>query len=207
MIRASQNFSRRGYICACSPFPVCSTFDVFITRFLNRIEAAVPAGKLIHAILDNYAAHQASQSPRLARPAPALDVSLHANLLLLAECCRRLFCHADPAAIAALRLPFARRPASGDQPLSRRAQPQNKTLHLDRPPRSDYRKGHTWVPTDRITLPGWLETGQCGRPSAIADAVIDLSDYAVEVGLRRSGEFWIMARSSDKGFVYLGKQT
>ena len=27
-------------------------------RFLNRIEAAVPAGKLIHAILDNYAFHK-----------------------------------------------------------------------------------------------------------------------------------------------------
>jgi len=27
-------------------------------RFLNRIEAAVPAGKLIHAILDNSAAHK-----------------------------------------------------------------------------------------------------------------------------------------------------
>jgi hypothetical protein len=26
-------------------------------RFLNRIEAVVPAGKLVHAILDNYAAH------------------------------------------------------------------------------------------------------------------------------------------------------
>ena len=27
-------------------------------RFLNRIEPAVPAGKLIHVILDNYAAHK-----------------------------------------------------------------------------------------------------------------------------------------------------
>src|SRR4029078_4591566 len=27
-------------------------------RFLNRVEAAVPAGKLVHAILDNDAAHQ-----------------------------------------------------------------------------------------------------------------------------------------------------
>ena len=27
-------------------------------RFLNRIEAAVPAGKLIHAILHNYAVHK-----------------------------------------------------------------------------------------------------------------------------------------------------
>ena len=31
-------------------------------RFLNRIEAAVPAGKLIHAILDNYAAHKHPKS-------------------------------------------------------------------------------------------------------------------------------------------------
>ena len=30
-------------------------------RFLNRVEAAVPAGKLIHAILDNYAAHKHSK--------------------------------------------------------------------------------------------------------------------------------------------------
>jgi transposase len=28
------------------------------SRFLNRVEATVPAGKLIHAILDNYAAHK-----------------------------------------------------------------------------------------------------------------------------------------------------
>ena len=27
-------------------------------RFLNAVEAAVPAGKLIHAIMDNYAAHK-----------------------------------------------------------------------------------------------------------------------------------------------------
>ncbi len=29
-----------------------------LIRFLNRIEATVPAGKLIHAILDNYGAHK-----------------------------------------------------------------------------------------------------------------------------------------------------
>src|SRR3954471_3132782 len=27
-------------------------------RFLNRVEAAVPPGKLVHAILDNYATHK-----------------------------------------------------------------------------------------------------------------------------------------------------
>jgi hypothetical protein len=54
-------------------------------RFLNAVERAVPAGKLIHAILDNYAAHQASQGPRLAQPASALDLSLHADLVLLSR--------------------------------------------------------------------------------------------------------------------------
>ena len=27
-------------------------------RFLNEVEKAVPAGKVVHAILDNYAAHK-----------------------------------------------------------------------------------------------------------------------------------------------------
>jgi hypothetical protein len=99
-------------------------------RFLNRIEAAVPAGKLVHTILDNYAVHKHPRAcpregggPRLARPAPALDLSFHPDLVLLGQCGRRLFCHADPAALAARRLPFAGRPAGRDQPLSRRAQP------------------------------------------------------------------------------------
>jgi transposase len=36
----------------------CSHRHQEFIRFLNRIEAAVPAGKLVHAILDNYAAHK-----------------------------------------------------------------------------------------------------------------------------------------------------
>jgi transposase len=35
-----------------------TTLFAALIRFLNRIEAAVPAGKLIHAILDNYAVHK-----------------------------------------------------------------------------------------------------------------------------------------------------
>jgi hypothetical protein len=36
----------------------------------------------------------------------------------------------------------------------------------------------------RLCELGWLDTGQSGRPSAIADAVTDLSDRALELGLR-----------------------
>jgi DDE superfamily endonuclease len=41
-------------------------------RFLNAVERAVPAGKVIHVILDNYA--EAPQGATLADPAPALDL-------------------------------------------------------------------------------------------------------------------------------------
>ncbi len=67
-----------------------------LIRFLNQVEAAVPAGKLVHAILDKSAVilpprprrPQAPQSPCLARPPPPLDLSLHAYLLLPAAISR-----------------------------------------------------------------------------------------------------------------------
>ena len=51
-------------------------------RFLNRIEAAVPAGKLIHATLD-IMPPQASQNARLARAASQVGVPFHPHLVLL----------------------------------------------------------------------------------------------------------------------------
>ena len=119
-------------------------------RFLNRIEAAVPAGKLIHAILDNYAAHKHPKVRAWLARHPQVGVPFHPHLVLLGQCRRELFRHADPAATAARRLPFARRPASGNQPLPWRAQPQTQTLHLDRRSRSHYRKGQSWAPSDRV---------------------------------------------------------
>ena len=59
-------------------------------RFLYRGRGRGAAGKLIHAILDNYAAHK-HQGPRLAHPASALDLPLHADLLLLANAVETFF--------------------------------------------------------------------------------------------------------------------
>ena len=53
-----------------------------VIRCLNAIEAPVPAGKLVHVILDNYAHPQAPKVHGLARPAPALDLPLHSDLRL-----------------------------------------------------------------------------------------------------------------------------
>ena len=105
-------------------------------RFLNAVERAVPAGKVIHAILDNYGSHKHPKVVSLARPPSALGVPLHADLGLVAERGRDLLLGADPAPHPARQLPLARRPAGGDQPLHRRAQPEPQALHLDQDPPS-----------------------------------------------------------------------
>ena len=58
-------------------------------RFLNAIEADVPAGKLVHVILDNYAAHKHPKVRGWLTFHPRLDLPLHPNILLLAQRRRR----------------------------------------------------------------------------------------------------------------------
>ena len=90
-------------------------------RFLNGIERQVPAGKVIHVILDNYAAHKHPKVRTwLGAPSP-LGLPLHADLVLLAERRRGLLRQADPAA-PETRAPSPRlvEPARGHQPLHRR---------------------------------------------------------------------------------------
>ena len=64
-------------------------------RFLNTVERQVPAGKLIHAVLDNYAHPQTSQGAGLAVPSSALDLPLHPDFGLLAQCGRQLLLEDD----------------------------------------------------------------------------------------------------------------
>ena len=107
-------------------------------RFLNAVEAAVPAGKLVHAILDNYATHKHPEGPGLAGAAPALDLPLHPDLGLVAERRRDLLLGPDPAPAPARRLPLDRRPAGRHQPLPRRAQRRPQALRLDQDRRPDH---------------------------------------------------------------------
>ena len=91
-------------------------------RFLNRIERAVPAGSTIHVILDNYAAHKHEKVQAWLRPPSALDVPLHADLVLMVECGRRLLRQADETTAQARRLPLRRRPPGRNQSLREPAQ-------------------------------------------------------------------------------------
>ena len=54
-----------------------------LLRFLNAIERAVPAGKLIHVILEKLRHPQAPQGAALAQPASSVRLPLHANLILV----------------------------------------------------------------------------------------------------------------------------
>ena len=55
-------------------------------RFLNAIDAEVPAGKAVHVVLDNYAAHKHPKVRAWLDRSSALHIPLHANLVLVAQC-------------------------------------------------------------------------------------------------------------------------
>jgi hypothetical protein len=100
-------------------------------RFLNAVERAAPAGKVIHAIMDNYGSHKHPKVLAWLARHPPLDLPLHADLGLVAQCGRDLLLGPDPPPHPAWQLPLGRRPSGCDQPLHRRAQRRSQTVHLD----------------------------------------------------------------------------
>jgi transposase len=99
-------------------------------RFLGALERDIPAGKTVHVILDNYAAHKHAKVRQwLARHprwtpdrCPGQALPLHAHILLVAERGGGLLRQAHPPALEARRIPLHRRPSGCHQPLRRRAQ-------------------------------------------------------------------------------------
>jgi hypothetical protein len=110
----------------------------------------VPAGKVIHAILDNYAAHKhpnvlawLADHPRwtfhftptscscspLAAPACSAGRGPWRASLNAVE---GFFSKLAPAEPQTRRLPFRRRPRNGDHPIHRRHEQNPQTIRLDR---------------------------------------------------------------------------
>lgn len=76
-------------------------------QFLNTINASVPDDKAVHVILDNYAAHKhAKVWARFDRS--ALHVPLHPDIMLLAQCRRRLLRQTHQMSSETRRLPLCR---------------------------------------------------------------------------------------------------
>ena len=107
-------------------------------RFLNAVEAAVPAGKLVHAILDNYATHKHPKVRAWLDRHERWTFHYTPDLRLLAECRRDLLLGHDPPPAAPRRLPLAGRPPGRHQPLPRRAQRRPQAVRLDRHARAHH---------------------------------------------------------------------
>ena len=99
--------------------------------FLDQLEAEVPAGQRVIAILDNLSTHKTAEVQRLAGRAPALAAGLHAQARQLAQPGRDLLL--DPHAQAAAPRPVQRprRPRHPDARLRRAPQPHGPALRLD----------------------------------------------------------------------------
>jgi len=92
-------------------------------RFLNAIERTVPAGKVVHVILDNYATHK------------------HPKVLRWLSRDRDGLLGAQPAPAQTRRVPLHRRPPGRHQPLHRGSQCRARSLRLDRRSRPHPRQG------------------------------------------------------------------
>ena len=70
-------------------------------RFLNQIEAQVPAKKAVHVVLDNYATHKhpkVSVNGSIAILPTAFHLPLHAHLILVAQCPSKVSSPSSPDA-------------------------------------------------------------------------------------------------------------
>ena len=96
-------------------------------KFLNAVERKVPAGKIIHVILDNYGTHKHPKVDKWLANHPNRS-SIYAHLRVLAECGRRLLLRHHATAHPARRLHIRRRPRRRHQALHPRSQPARQTL-------------------------------------------------------------------------------
>jgi transposase len=162
-------------------------------RFLNRIEAAVPAGKLIHAILDNYAVHKhpkvrawLARHPRWTFHFTPTSCSwANAVESFFATLTRRRLKRGVFRSLVDLQAAI--------KPLSWRTQPQTKAVRLDRRSGSHHRKGQSWVSSVGVTpLEGTLcleihvsdfrgRTATWARPIAVMSvAIADVNTMVID---------------------------
>jgi hypothetical protein len=100
-------------------------------RFLDAVEATVPPGKAIHAILDNVATHKHPKVRAWLARHRRWTFHFTPTSGFVAQRGRGLLLSTHPASVAARLIHRRRRPAGDAQTLHRRAQPERQTLRLD----------------------------------------------------------------------------
>ena len=112
-------------------------------RFLNAIEADIPAGKGVHVILDNYAAHKHAKVRAWLGRHERFTFHFVPTSCSWLNAVEGFFAKLSKRAPETRRLPLHCRPPGRHQPLPRRDQRQPKALHLDRRSRQNHRRRQT----------------------------------------------------------------
>ena len=103
-------------------------------RFLNTVEAAVPPGKLIHAIADNYATHKHPKVREWLARHPRWTFRFTPTSASWLNAVEGYFSQTDKATTEAWRLPFHRGAPSRHQALPRRNHRRPTSLRWTKDP-------------------------------------------------------------------------
>ena len=100
-------------------------------RFLNAVERAVPAGKVIHVILDNYAAHKHAKVRRWLARHPRWIFHFTPTSCSWLNAVETVFAKLAKRRLKRGVFPSRRRPAGSHQPLRRSPQPRPQAVRLE----------------------------------------------------------------------------
>ena len=121
-------------------------------RFLNAIEAEVPAGKVVEVILDNYAVHKHPKVRAWLDRHPRFTFHFTPKSASWLNAVEGFFAKLTRRQTEARCLPLDRRPAGRHQPLPSRDQRCAQALPMDRRPRQDHRSRKTRAPSVGIAF-------------------------------------------------------
>ena len=118
-------------------------------RFLNAIEAEVPAGKIVHVILDNYGTHKHPKVVAWLERHPRFVFHFTPTSCSW-QCRRNLLRQAQQTPTQKRSVPLDHQSPDRHQPLHRRNQRRPHTVRLDRQSQQDRRRRQTWAPSVRF---------------------------------------------------------
>ena len=127
-------------------------------RFLNAIEAELPPAKMVHVILDNYAAHKHPKVRAWLDRHERFVFHFHAILMVLAQCVEGFFARLSRRRLKA-RLSLRRRPPSVINRFLGETNAAPCRSH-GRRPRQNHRRRQTRAPSVEFHSMGNLPSGR-----------------------------------------------
>ena len=119
-------------------------------RFLNAVEREIPAGKTVHAILDNYAAHKHPAVRQWLARHPRWTFHFTPTSASWLNAVEGFFATLTKRRLKRGSLPIRRRSPSGDQSVPRRPQRPVQALRVGRRSRQNHRRRQARAPNVRF---------------------------------------------------------